>query len=179
MEKTFILSLIYPSLEATLPQLPDLKRSPKLHVLDTGMMNYFAGIQTELLGTDDLSKIYQGKVIEHLIGQELLATKHNVMNALHFWVREKKTSVAELDYIYSFNGKLIPIEVKSGKEGVLKSLHAYMNIAPHPYAVRVYAGPLSIHPVTTDEGKSYYLLNLPYFLVSQLDAYLDWFQTQV
>ena len=54
-----------------------------------------------------------------------------------------------------------------------------MNIAPHPYAVRVYAGALAIHPVTTDEGKSYYLLNLPYFLVSQLDAYLQWFQTQV
>lgn len=37
--------------------------------------------------------------------------------------------------------------------GMLKSLHAYMNIAPHPYAVRVYADPLSIHPVKTDEDK--------------------------
>lgn len=54
-----------------------------------------------------------------------------------------------------------------------------MNMAPHPYAVRVYPGPLTIHPVTTDEGKTYHLLNLPYFLLSQLDAYLKWFKKQV
>lgn len=179
LEKTFIISLVYPSVEATLPQLPDMKRSPKLHVLDTGMINYFAGVQAQLLGTDDLSKVYQGRIIEHLVGQELLAMKYNVMSALHFWVREKKTSTAELDYIYPFEGQLIPIEAKSGKTGVLKSLHAYMNIAPHRYAVRVYAGPLSIHPVTTDEGKTYQLLNLPYFLLSQLDDYLRWFKEQV
>ena len=179
LEKTFIISLVYPSVEATLPQLPDLKRSPKLHVMDTGMMNYFAGVQAQLLGTEDLSDVYQGRVVEHLVGQELLASKYNVMSALHFWVREKRTSTAELDYIYPFEGQLIPIEVKSGKAGVLKSLHAYMNIAPHPYAVRVYAGPLSVHPITTEEGKTYQLLNLPYFLLSQLDGYLSWFKAQV
>ncbi len=53
------------------------------------MINYFLGIQAELLGTDDLSKTQQGTIIEHLVGQELLAAKFNVLSSLNFWVREK------------------------------------------------------------------------------------------
>ncbi|MHB1178654.1 MAG: hypothetical protein ACYCZO_10020 [Daejeonella sp.] len=44
-----------------------------------------------------------------------------------------------MDYIWPFDGKLIPIEVKSGTEGKLKSLHLFMDMAPHPMAIRFYA----------------------------------------
>jgi predicted AAA+ superfamily ATPase len=179
LEKALLIQLIYPCTEAQLPLLPDYKKSPRLQVLDTGMLNYFVGIQREILGTPDLNKVYQGSLIEHLVGQELLATQFNALSGLNFWVREKKESTAEVDYIWLFEGKLIPIEVKSGTEGKLKSLHLYMDIAPHTMAVRFYAGEISITKASTPGGKTYQLLNLPYYLVSQIDRYIQWFQQQV
>jgi hypothetical protein len=90
-------------------------------------------------------------------------------------VREKKTSDAEVDYLMPFDGKLIPIEVKSGKEGKLRSLHQFMEEAPHLLAVRLYAGHLNITTAKTPTGKKYHLLNMPYFLASQIENYLPWF----
>lgn len=179
LEKTFLMSLIYPTTSATLPLMPEPQKSPRLQVLDTGVMNYFLGVQKEILGTPDLSSIYQGIMIEHLVGQEILAQQFNVLSALNFWVREKKSSSAEVDYVYPFEGKLIPVEVKSGKEGKLKSLHLYMEEAPHNLAIRFYAGELSITPITTANGKNYHLLSLPYCLVSQLEGYIKWFQKEI
>jgi predicted AAA+ superfamily ATPase len=179
LEKALLIQLIYPNTTATLPLIPDLKKSPRLQVLDTGLLNYFVGIQHEMIGSDDLTGIYQGTMIEHLTGQELLAFQTNSLSNLHFWVREKKESSAEVDFLFQYKGKLIPIEVKSGSVGRLKSLHLYMDLAPHQMAVRFYSGELSISTITTPAGKNYKLLNLPYFLVSQIEHYLDWFEEQI
>jgi hypothetical protein len=147
-----------------------------LQVLDTGMLNYFVGIQKDLLGTEDLSEVYGGTMIEHLVGQELLARQYSALHSLNFWVREKKTAQGEVDYLYNYGGKLIPIEVKSGGAGKLRSLHQFMELAPHNMAIRFYGGELAITEVTTPKGKKFQLLNLPYFLVSQIEDYIKWFE---
>jgi predicted AAA+ superfamily ATPase len=179
LEKALLIQLLYPCTGVLLPFLPDYKKSPRLQVLDTGMLNYFSGVQKEMLGTDDLNKVYQGTIIEHLVGQELLATQFNALSSLNFWVREKITSTAEVDFVWPFEGQLIPVEVKSGGEGALKSLHLFMDVAPHTMAIRFYAGEVSITQPLTTAGKSYHLLSLPYYLVSQIDKYLEWFKTQI
>ncbi len=179
LEKALLIQLIFPQTNVTLPLMPDYKKSPRLQVLDTGMLNYFVGIQKEIMGTQDLNNVYNGTMIEHLIGQELLATNFSALHHLNFWVREKKTSMAELDYIYQFEGNLIPIEVKAGAAGKLKSLHLYMDEAPHKMAIRFYAGELIISEIKTMKGKDYYLLNLPYCLASQIEGYMSWFQEEV
>lgn len=175
LEKALLMQLVYPCTSASLPMVPDIKKSPRLQILDTGLLNYFVGIQKEIIGTYDLNSIYQGTLIEHLIGQELLAFQYNALSALHFWVREKKESTAEVDYLFQYDGLIIPIEVKSGKEGTLKSLHSYMDIAPHNFAIRFYAGALNISDAITQNGKQYKILNLPYYLGSQIEKYFDWF----
>lgn len=63
---------------------------PSLHVLDTGLMNYFAGIQREILSTDDLHKVYQGSMIGHLVGQELLAFQHQSLTLYIFGSAKRK-----------------------------------------------------------------------------------------
>lgn len=178
LEKALLMQLVYPCTSASLPMVPDIKKSPRLQILDTGLLNYFVGIQKEIIGTDDLNSIYQGTLIEHLIGQELLAFQYNALSALHFWVREKKESTAEVDYLFQYDGLIIPIEVKSGKEGTLKSLHSYMDIAPHNFAIRFYAGALNISDAITQNGKQYKILNMPYYLGSQIEKYFDWFILQ-
>ena len=141
-------------------------------------MNHLAGIQKEIIGTRDLDMVYQGKVAEHIVGQELLAAQYSVFGELHFWTREKKDSVAEIDFVYVFDGKIIPIEVKSGATGRLRSLHLFMDASPQHLAVRAYGGQLSIDELKTPSGKVFYLLNLPYYLSGQIEQYLTWFALQ-
>ena len=175
LEKALLIQLIYPCTTATLPIEPDIKKLPRLQILDTGLLNYFVGIQKEIIGTNDLNSIYQGTLIEHLIGQELLAFQFTALSKLQFWVREKNQSTAEVDFLFQYDGLIIPIEVKSGASGSLRSLHSYMDIAPHDIAIRFYAGVLQITDAITTNGKNYHILNLPYFLGSQIENYIAWF----
>ncbi len=176
LEKALLVQLIYPNTSTSLPMLPDLKKSPRLHILDSGLLNYFVGIQKDIIGTIDLNTIYKGTLIEHLTGQELLASQFKALSSLHFWVREKKESNAEVDFIYLLDGQIYPIEVKSGKEGKLKSLHLFMDQTTHNIAIRLYAGEMRISESITTSGKKYQLLNLPYFLASQMEPYIMWFK---
>ncbi len=179
LEKALLLHLVFPQTNTVLPLQPDLNKSPRLQVLDTGMLNYFVGLQKEIIGTQDLSSVYQGTMIEHMVGQELLAAQYSALHGLQFWVREKNSSSSEVDYLQVFNSQLIPIEVKSGATGKLRSLHQFMDMAPHNLAIRFYASDLEISIIKTPEQKEFYLLNLPYFLVSQIEKYLVWFQEEV
>lgn len=179
LEKALLLRRIYPVTNAQLPLTPDSKKFPKLQLLDTGLVNFFSGIQTEVFGTSDLNSLYGGRIIEHLVGQELLAGHDSILFSPNFWVREKKQSNAEVDYVLSHGRNIIPIEVKSGATGRLRSLHLFMDLVEHGWAVRLYAGSLSVETVTTREGKHFQLLNLPYFLSGKLEGYLEWFVKEV
>ena len=174
LEKTMLLHLIYPTTHPSIPIFPDKKKSPRLQLLDTGMLNHFAGLQKEVLISSDLNAVYQGKVVEHLVGQELLAAKFNVLNELNFWVRDKQNAEAEVDFVINEGGRLIPIEVKSGFTGRLRSLHSFMDLVKHDLAVRLYGGPLKVDKVKTLQGKEYRLLNLPYYLAGKIEAYIRW-----
>ena len=67
---------------------------------------------------------------------------------------------------------MLKIEIKSGKQGTLRSLHQFVERSNHPYAIRMYAGKFSIEHHITPGGKPYKLMNLPYFLVSKIEDYL-------
>jgi hypothetical protein len=96
------------------------------------------------------------------------------MNELHFWVREKKQSNAEIDFLFSFDGTMFPIEVKSGASGKMRSLHQYMDNSKADFAVRFYAEKINLDELKTINGKSFKLLSLPYFLSGKLDEYLEY-----
>jgi hypothetical protein len=172
LEKAMILHLIYPCTSAKMPMEPDMKKSPKLLFLDTGMMNYRAGLQKEIFGTKDLQSIYEGRVSEHIIGQELIARGRYLADRPSFWVREKKQSSAEVDYVIKHDDRLIPIEVKSGAEGRLRSLHLFMDEAPHSIAVRIYSGMFSVEQIKTLMGKPFTLINLPFYSTCRIDTVL-------
>jgi predicted AAA+ superfamily ATPase len=169
-----IIRLIYPTTCVEPPAIPDLKKSPRLQFLDTGILNYSLGIQSDLLSLKDLSNAYRGALIPHIITQELISLNlHRNIKPL-FWVREKSQSSAEVDLIYVYHDLLIPIEIKSGASGKLKSLHQYINISPHPYAVRIYSGSFSIEHHKTQKGKDFILMNIPYYLGTCIGNYIEY-----
>lgn len=178
LEKTHLLQLIYPTTSAILPVEPDIQKTPRLQFFDSGLVNYHVGLQKDILGTTDLSSVYQGTLIEHLVGQELLSFQTLSLNKLHFWVRYKKQSDAELDFVFPYQGKLIPIEVKSGAKGTLKSLQVFMEQSPLHFAIRFYGGSRQIDELTTPNGKRFHLISLPFFLASRVTHYIEWIKQQ-
>jgi len=69
--------------------MPDLEKSSRLQLLDTGLLNYFVGLQDQFFYHDDLHAFYKGMVAEHIVGQELIAAASNTRKKQSFWVREK------------------------------------------------------------------------------------------
>lgn len=175
LERAMLIRLQYPSVVVKPPITFSKNKSPKLMVLDTGLVNYFVGLQKDLFATDNIDDIYGGKIAEHIVGQELLAHSKSKIHKPIFWVREKRQSTAEVDFLIQYNGLVIPVEVKSGKAGRLRSLMQFIDNAPHNFAVRIYSGLLSIDKVKTLNGKEYKLLNLPLYLTGALEKYLEWF----
>lgn len=173
IEKTMLAKLIYPCTSAQMPVKPNLARKPRLHVLDTGLINYSLKIMGELVFNDNISDTHRGIIAEHIVGQELLATNFSVSNDLNFWVREKADASSEVDYIFPYRGLLIPIEVKSGSIGKLRSLHQFIENAPHAIAVRVYQGEYLVQKAKSPSGKQFTLLNLPFYLIHRIEQELD------
>lgn len=174
LERAMLIYLRYPITATHFPLQPDLKRRPRLQFLDTGLINYKADIQSIFLSDTPLDSIFNGMIAEQIVGQELLASNSYELKKPLFWIRETGNANAELDFIQSNNSTLIPIEVKSGKTGTLRSLHSFIDISGNQYAIRLYGGAIKIEQSQTPAGTPYCLINLPWFLADQLPRYFDW-----
>ncbi len=175
LDEARVIQLMYPTTDMEVPLKPDLKKSPRLQLLDTGLVNHVLGIQAEMLSLQDMSNAYKGSIIPHLINQELLSLNSLSNKKPFFWVREKNQASSEVDLLYTHQSKIIPIEIKSGSTGSLKSLHQFVERASHPYAVRMYAGEFKVIKTQTPAGVPYLLMNMPYYLGTQIPAYIEWF----
>jgi predicted AAA+ superfamily ATPase len=168
LNKAMLLELVYPTTNVILPAVSDLKKSPKLFWLDAGLVNYASGIQKEYLLNKDLMDTWRGMAAEQIVAQELKALNFEVGMKRNYWMRNKRGSTAEVDFIIVFDGKIIPIEVKSGHNAHLKSIHQFMNETNHDIAIRIWSGMYSIDKVKTIYGKEFRLINLPFYLISAL-----------
>ena len=175
LDEAKIIQLIYPTTDVEPPIKPDIKKSPRFQFLDTGLVNHALDIQAQMLGMQDLSTAFKGAVIPHLITQEIISLNTISSKKPNFWVREKRQATSEVDLVISHKGKVIPIEIKSGSTGSLKSLHQFMERTSHPYAIRMYAGEFSIEKTKTPGGTPYILMNLPYYLGTKIPEYIDYF----
>ena len=127
----------------------------------------------EFLSAKDILDAWRGKIAEQIVAQELLALDSRVSNLRNFWVRKKNDSDAEVDFVLQHDDRVIPVEVKSGHNAKLKSLHLFMEEAPHNVAVRVWSKPYSIDEITTQTGKKFNLINLPFYYVGRLEEILQ------
>jgi len=173
LEKTMLLEMVYPYSGYRVPIIPELKRSPKLLWLDTGIVNYVAGIQKEIFSVKDIADAWRGKVAEHIVGQELIAGNQNFSVKRNFWLRNAHSSDAEIDFILQRDSQIIPIEIKSGHNSKLRSLHLFMDEVEHKTAIRIWSGKFSIDNVTTPKGKSFDLYNIPFYYAGILEKLLD------
>ena len=99
----------------------------KVLFLDVGLLHAVNGIYLDTVQAKDFTALFKGAVAKQFVGQELLAYQNPYTRPkLFYWAREAKNSSAELDYLIQKEGEAIPIEVKSGSTGRLKSMHMFM-----------------------------------------------------
>ena len=95
--------------------------------LEVGLLHSVNGIYANTVQAKDFTVLFNGAVAEQFVGQELLAYQNPYSKPLlYYWAREAKNSNAALDYIIQKDGRVIPIEVKSGSIGRMKSMHMFM-----------------------------------------------------
>lgn len=97
----------------------------KAIMADIGLMQKLSGMSTDMEYTKtDLLNVYRGAMAEQFVGQEMMVSQKG---ELYYWDRQAKSSTAEIDYLSVINGRIHPVEVKSGASGSLKSLHMFLN----------------------------------------------------
>jgi predicted AAA+ superfamily ATPase len=72
----------------------------------------------------DLLDVYRGAMAEQFVGQEMLVSQDS---QLYYWSREARGSSAEVDYLAVVNGEILPVEVKSGPAGRLRSMRLLLD----------------------------------------------------
>jgi predicted AAA+ superfamily ATPase len=116
----------------------------KILFLDVGLLQNAMGISNETYLADNLLAVFKGLVAEQFVGQELLALKkHFEEPSLFYWHREARGSSAEVDYLWQKGERILPVEVKAGKTGTLKSLRLFLLEKKAPFGIRFSLNPLS------------------------------------
>lgn len=127
----------------------------KMLLLDTGIFQCMLGLQlSDILFFDDIEVVNKGAIAEIFVGLELVKNSSPyIPKNLYFWTKEikdlqneenvsdnidkkKKKSQAELDFLIQRNEKIIPIEVKSGKQGKMQSMWLFMNEKKTEFGIR-------------------------------------------
>ena len=170
LEKAMLLELVYPATNTEVPALTETKRRPKLIWLDTGLVNYAAGVRSEIIVKTDILDVWRGRIAEHIVAQELLTLNHRISQRRAFWTRGAGGESAEVDFIWTIDSRIIPIEVKSGHNSRLRSLHSFIDAAPVNVAVRIWSGGFSVDDVqTTVNHKPFRLINLPFYMIWNME----------
>ena len=99
--------------------------------LDIGLMQHICGIPAaSVLNQGALLDVYRGALAEQFVGQELLLNGGSENDKLYYWQRKKTGSSAEVDFLIVREGKIYPVEVKSGRPGRLKSMNLFLQEHP-------------------------------------------------
>ncbi|MCB1127068.1 MAG: ATP-binding protein, partial [Verrucomicrobiae bacterium] len=149
------------------------ERHFKLLFLDVGLVNRMCGL--DLVGTEDLITVNEGALAEQFVGQQLLSgTLPFEDPQLFYWTREARNANAEVDYLISRQQDILPVEVKAGKTGTLRSLFQFLRDKQRDRGLRFHLRPpvLETVPLPGEDQSQVQLLSLPLYLAGQTDRLL-------
>ncbi len=151
----------------------------KVILLDVGLCSAALGLSlNQLKNLDGLELVNKGGIAEQVVGQ-LLRTIDPLYRepSLHYWQRFEKGAAAEVDYVIQHHNTVIPVEVKAGTRGTMKSLHLLMGEKNYTKAIRIYSGIPLVFDVDVKDtfGRKihYQLRSVPYYFLSELHRLLD------
>lgn len=132
---------------------------------------------TDIHNVKDLTLINSGALAEQFIGQHLLFREKSFkIPELYYWNRETAGASSEIDYLISHKNKIIPVEVKSGKTGSLKSIQVFVAKKNVQFAVRFNSDFPSLIATKTIIPKldkvDFDLMSLPMYLIDNFKRIL-------
>lgn len=160
----------------------------KILFLDVGLMNTICGLDwNDSYQEFDTRLVNQGRVTEQIVGQHLLSLNvQSVSRELNYWLRERRSNNAEVNFVVAAGNHVVPIEVKSGSSGSLKSLHQFVAEKNVKLAVRFDTNRPTSHRIRTtvrvgqeSVPVDYTLISLPLYLVESLQSIVkNWYELQ-
>jgi predicted AAA+ superfamily ATPase len=174
LEAAMLVTRVWPTSSLKLPIQIRPKSAPKLLPLDIGIALYTMGSGFDELRTQPIDQLLNGRVAEFLVGQLLRSAQSNPMGPLHFWVSESSKNSAEVDFLLQGPQGLVPIEVKSGATGSLKSLHQFLWRSGLQTGYRFYSGNCSddqLNVQMQDGNLNYRLISWPLYLAEKINFF--------
>ena len=164
LELAGVIYRIYATAASGLPLNAQINFSKyKLFFLDVGLLAAKSGLLATVLMSKNILLVNRGEMAEQFVCQELLAYQLSYKKAdLQYWIREQKSSQAEVDFVMQYGDQIIPIEVKAGAIGRLKSLQVMMQEKHLSVGLRVSQLPLSF-----DKDKR--ILSLPLYMLHEIE----------
>ena len=151
-------------------------RISKFLFLDVGLLLAARGIPAQSMMAAKLELAGKGELAEQWVGQQLLYSKATYMNPeLYYWHPPKSLVQAEIDYLYVHNNEIIPLEVKSGSNGSIKSLHSYVIKKQAQRGIRISSNKPLVEQLTARQNKierKFELINLPFYMLNQIERLL-------
>jgi len=150
-------------------------RTFKVILVDVGLAAIQLGLsRLDLRDLSDVDWVNKGGVAEQFVGQHLRCLSPAYEDPRLFYWQRTEGRKGEIDYIVQHGSRVIPVEVKAGKAGSMKSLHAFMHGKGLPFAVRLDANAPSCQDVdvetTTGDSVAYRLVSLPLYMVESIPA---------
>ena len=148
-------------------------RNFKVLFMDVGLLCRSCGLSVlDMEHARDLMLVNTGSVCEQFAGQHLLHSGEFFAEPeLYCWMREKSQSSAEVDYLISVGDVVVPVEIKAGKTGTLKSLHVFLREKERDFGLRLNTDRPSLLATETSvaggNNRPFRLLSLPLYLVEQ------------
>ena len=153
-------------------------RAFKVVLGDVGLVSALLGLAPQHLpAAREARFVTEGGLAEQLVGQALRTVGPGFRDPeLYYWASPRRGAQAELDYVVAHASSVVPIEVKAGRTGTLKSLHLFAARRGSALAVRFDAQQPSVTEVsanTTSGLARYRLLSLPLYLAGQVHRLID------
>jgi uncharacterized protein len=147
-------------------------------LIDVDLVSASLGISlADLARAEDLVMANEGAIAEQAVGQALRVIDPPFHEPkLSYWARDTPGAEAEVDYLIQQGTHIVPIEVKAGATGTLRSLHLLMAARVWKRAVRFNADRPSVTQVSTlTSGGSHAtceLVSLPLYLAANVGRIL-------
>ena len=151
----------------------------KVMGLDTGLLlTQLQLAPTDVVQAPDMTLVNRGAMAEQFIGQLLYAMPPPYREPeLYYWAREAPSSSAEVDFVIADDRhRVVPVEVKAGNTGKLRSLQIMVKEKSLALAVRFCSDPPSVFNekrATVKGNVDFRLVSLPHYLAQQTARLLN------
>ncbi|MDR0331641.1 MAG: ATP-binding protein [Chitinispirillales bacterium] len=163
LENTGLVHRVSRTQHAKMPLLANLEREHfKIFMADIGLLCAHSGVDVKTLAQPEINIFdnFRGALTEQFVLQELKALLPKA--PILYWANERGHS--EVDFVFQYEGEIIPIEAKSSENARAKSLKAYMDAEKPARALRT---------SLKNFGAKDNLISVPLYMMGSLLEILD------